>query len=33
MKANIQKKKIADRVSQVTCRQDELMGGKAPLVK
>jgi hypothetical protein len=33
MKASIQLKKIAGRESQGACRQDELIGGKPPIVK
>jgi hypothetical protein len=33
MKASIQLKKIADRESQGACRQDEVIGGKPPVVK
>jgi hypothetical protein len=33
MKASIQLKKIAGRDSQGACRQDELIGGKLPVVK
>jgi hypothetical protein len=33
MKASIQLKKIACRECQVTCGQDELMGGEPPVVK
>jgi hypothetical protein len=33
MKASIQYEKIACRESQGTCRQDELIGGKPPVVK
>jgi hypothetical protein len=33
MKASIQLKKITGRDSQGACRQDELIGGKPPVVK
>jgi hypothetical protein len=33
MKASIQLKKIAGRDSQGACRQDELIGGKPPVLK
>jgi hypothetical protein len=33
MKAGIRLKKIAGRESQGACRQDELIGGKPPVVK
>jgi hypothetical protein len=33
MKASIQLENIAGRESQGACRQDELIGGKQPLVK
>jgi hypothetical protein len=33
MKASIQLKIIAGRESQTACRQDELIGGKPPIVK
>jgi hypothetical protein len=33
MKASIELKKIADRESQGNCRQDELIGGKPPVVQ
>jgi hypothetical protein len=33
MIASIQLKKNAGRYSQVACRQDEMIGGKPPVVK
>jgi hypothetical protein len=33
MKANVQLKKVAGRDLKGACRQDELIGGKPPLVK
>jgi hypothetical protein len=33
MKANVQFKKIAGHESLGACRQDELIGGKPPVVK
>jgi hypothetical protein len=33
MKASIQLRKNDGRESQVACRQDELIGGKPPVVK
>jgi hypothetical protein len=33
MKASIQLKKIGGRESQGACHQDELIGGKPPVVK
>jgi hypothetical protein len=33
MTASVQLKKIAGRESQMACRQDELIGGKPPVVK
>jgi hypothetical protein len=33
MSASVQLKKIAGRDSQGACRQDELTGGKPPIVK
>jgi hypothetical protein len=33
MKANIQLKNIIGRESQGACRQDELIGGKPPIIK
>jgi hypothetical protein len=33
MKSSIQLKKVAGRESQGVCRQDELNGGKPPIVK
>jgi hypothetical protein len=33
MKESVQLKNIAGRESQGTCRQDELTGGKPPVVK
>jgi hypothetical protein len=33
MKVCIQLKKIAGRMSQEACRQDEVIGGKPPVVK
>jgi hypothetical protein len=33
MKAGVQLEKIAGRESQGACRQDELIGGKTPVVK
>jgi hypothetical protein len=33
MTASVQLKKITGRESQGACRQDELIGGKPPLVK
>jgi hypothetical protein len=33
MKASFQPRKIAGRESQGVCRQNELIGGKSPVVK
>jgi hypothetical protein len=33
MKASVQLKKFAGRGSQGACRQDELIGGKPPVVR